>query len=345
MTSGFTPGDLRRFGRRGPRITRLGLGCAALGNLFSAVSDADARATVDAAWQVGIRFFDTAPLYGHGLSERRLGEALRGRPRGDFVVATKVGRLLVPAATTPESIFVDVPSLEPVFDFSREATLASIEASLERLGLDRLDVVHVHDPDDHAAEALAGAFPALCALRDQGVIGAVGCGMNQVGLLRRFVDEVDLDGVLLAGRYTLLDRAGADELLPVCHDRGIAVVLGGVFNSGILADPDNAPTFDYRPAQAALVERARAMRDVCQRRGITLPAAALQFALGHPGVTSVIVGARSAEEIVTDAAWMAEDLPDDLWEELDVAGDDHDAGDPGDSVKVMRSQPTVTWPV
>lgn len=318
MTSGFDPSQPRRFGPRGPWVTRLGLGCAPLGNLFSAVSDADARATVDAAWQAGIRFFDTAPLYGHGLSERRLGDALRGRPRDEFVVASKVGRLLVPTGATPESIFVDVPSLEPVFDFSRDAALRSIEASLERMALDRLDIVHVHDPDDHAAEALAGAFPALCALRDQGVIGAVGCGMNQVGLLRRFVDEVDLDGVLLAGRYTLLDRAGADDLLPVCHERGIAVVLGGVFNSGILADPDQAPTFDYRPADAALVERARAMREVCVRRGTTLPAAALQFALRHDAVTSVIVGARSADEVLTDAGWVAEGLPEGVWDELDA---------------------------
>jgi len=299
-------------------VSRLGLGCAPLGNLFAPVSEADARATVDAAWQAGIRFFDTAPLYGHGLSERRLGAALRDRPRDQFVVASKVGRLLVPATTPPESIFIDVPAVEPVFDFSRDGTLRSIEASLERMGLDRLDIVHVHDPDDHAAEALAGAFPALCALRDQGVVGAVGCGMNQVGLLRRFVDEVDLDGVLLAGRYTLLDRAGADDLLPVCQERGIAVVLGGVFNSGILADPDRAPTFDYRPAGADLVERARTMRDLCVRRGTTLPAAALQFAMRHGAVTSVIVGARSADEVLTDATWATEGVADVLWDELDA---------------------------
>lgn len=299
-------------------MTRLGLGCAPLGNLFQAVADDDAAATVDAAWDAGWRLFDTAPLYGHGLSERRLGAALAGRPRDEYVLSTKVGRLLRPpaAGSTVETIFVDAPDLDPVFAYSRDAVLRSIDESLERLGVDRIDVVHVHDPDDHEQAALDGAFPALIELREQGVVGAVGCGMNQWQMLDRFVDRVDLDCVLLAGRYTLLDPSGGDELLPHCLDRGVGVVIGGVFNSGLLADPDERATYDYASAPIHLVAQARAMAQVCTAHGVSLTAAALQFALDHPAVTSVLVGARSAAEVHSDATAAAAALPDDLWAEL-----------------------------
>lgn len=310
--------ETRKLGSRGPVVTRLGLGCAPLGNLFAPVSEHDAAATVEAAWQAGVRFFDTAPLYGHGLSERRLGTALSRYRREEFVVATKVGRLLQPpVGTPPVSIFADAPALEPVFDFSRDGVLRSIEASLQRLGLDRIDVVHVHDPDDHEAEALAGAFPALLELREHGVVQAVGCGMNQTEMLDRVVERVDLDCVLLAGRYTLLDRRGADSLLPRCQERNVGVIIGGVFNSGLLADPDANPTFDYAPAPSALADRARRMRASCERHGTRLPAAALQFALRHPAVTSVVVGARSAAEIRDDVDDAHTPLAPDLWAELE----------------------------
>jgi len=309
---------MRTLGARGPEVTRLGLGCAPLGNLYSAISDDVANETVDAAWQTGIRFFDTAPLYGQGLSETRLGRALRGRARDEYVVATKVGRLLreVPEGPAP-SIFVDAPALEPVRGYSRDDTLRSIEESLDRLGLDRIDVVHVHDPDDHEDEAVNGAFPALIDLRDQGVIRAVGCGMNQWQMLDRLVERVDLDCVLLGGRYTLLDRSGADRLLPRCIERGVGVIIGGVFNSGLLVDPDHDPTYDYKAAPLELVRRARAMRDVCERHGVGLPAAALQFAMRHEAVTSVVVGARSGNEVRADVADTQVVVPDDLWDELD----------------------------
>jgi D-threo-aldose 1-dehydrogenase len=299
-------------------VTRLGLGCAPLGNLFQAVADDDAVATVDAAWDAGWRLFDTAPLYGHGLSERRLGAALAGRPRDEYVLSTKVGRLLRPpaAGSTVATIFVDAPDLDPVFAYSRDAVLRSIDESLERLGVDRIDVVHVHDPDDHEQAALDGAFPALIELREQGVVGAIGCGMNQWQMLDRFVDRVDLDCVLLAGRYTLLDPSGGDELLPHCLDRGVGVVIGGVFNSGLLADPDERATYDYASAPIHLVAQARAMAQVCTAHGVSLTAAALQFALAHPAVTSVLVGARSAAEVHSDATAAAVALPDDLWAEL-----------------------------
>ena len=299
-------------------ITPLGLGCAPLGNLFSAISDDDAAATVDAAGDAGVRFFDTAPLYGNGLSERRLGAALAKRPRDEFVLSTKVGRLLrePPLGAALDTIFVDAPNLDPVFAYSRDDVLRSIDESLTRLGLDRIDVVHVHDPDDHEHEALTGAFPTLIELRDQGVIGAVGCGMNQWQMLDRFVDRVDLDCVLLAGRYSLLDRSGADVLLPHCAERGVDVVLGGVFNSGLLADPEHNTTYDYASAPAALVARARAMVRACCEQGVSLTAAALQFALRHPAVSAVVVGARSAAEVRADVAAAAAPIPDDVWDAL-----------------------------
>jgi len=299
----------------GCTVTRLGLGCAPLGNLFRAVDDDTAAATVDAAWDAGWRLFDTAPLYGHGLSERRVGAALRARPRDEYVLSTKVGRLLLPGADD-DSIFAETPDMHPAFDFSGDGARRSIEASLDRLGLDRIDIVHVHDPDDHLDQAIDEAIPALVALRDEGVIGAVGCGMNATAPLLRVVERADVDVVLLAGRYSLLDHSGGDELLPRCAERGVAVIVGGVFNSGLLADPDAEPTYDYAPAPTPLAERARSMREVCERFGVSLPAAAIGFALRHPSVTSVVIGARSPGEVGADVEAAGADIPDELWNAL-----------------------------
>jgi D-threo-aldose 1-dehydrogenase len=305
------------LGPRGVEVTRLGLGCAPLGNLFTALSDDDATATIGAAWDAGIRYFDTAPLYGHGLSEQRLGRGLHAYPRDAFVVSSKVGRVLRADADWDPGIFRIPRGLAPQFDFSRDGVLRSIEESLVRLGLDRLDVVLVHDPDDHEREALDGAFPALLELRDQGVVRAIGAGMNQSEMLGRFVACVDLDCVLLAGRYTLLDRTGA-ALLDACVARDVGVILGGVFNSGILANLDAAATFDYEPASAATSERAAALRTVCERHGVPLPAAALAFALRHRAVSAVVVGARDPGEIRDDVAWAQAPVPPALWDELDA---------------------------
>jgi D-threo-aldose 1-dehydrogenase len=303
-------------------VTGLGLGCAPIGNLFTGVSDGDARATIDAAFEAGICYFDTAPLYGHGLSERRLGEALADRPRDAYVLSTKVGRLLRPqpaAGPTPPTIFAGVDDLVPHFDFSRDGVLISIEESLARLGADRLDVVLLHDPDDHEDDAVRHAFPTLLELRDAGVVGAVGCGMNQVAMLERFVERVDLDCVLLAGRYSLLDHTGAERLLPACAERGVGVVLGGVFNSGVLVDPDDRPSYDYAPAPTEVVARARRLRDRCSSSGVALPAAALQFVLRHPAVTTVLVGARSGEEVTADVGYASAEIEEALWSTLEAA--------------------------
>jgi D-threo-aldose 1-dehydrogenase len=302
------------LGRRGVEVTRVGLGGAPLGNMFTPLTEPDADATVAAAWDAGVRLFDTAPYYGLGLAEERLGRGLRQHPRDAFVVSSKVGRLLEPGDADPGIFRVD-RGLVPRFDYSRDGVLRSMVASLYRLGLDRLDVVLVHDPDEHEEDALTGAFPALVELRDQGVVRAVGAGMNQSEMLDRFAARVDIDCVLLAGRHTLLDGSGT-EFLDTCATRGVGVLLGGVFNSGILAGGDAVPTFDYGPASAATLARADRMRAACARHGVELPAAALDHALAHPAVSAVVVGARSAEEIRTDVAWTEVEVPHALRTEL-----------------------------
>ncbi len=306
------PNELVALGRTGLQVTRLGLGCAPLGNLYEGFSDAQAIATVDAAWDVGIRWFDTAPLYGHGLSEQRLGGALRRRPRDSYILASKVGRLLEPGID-PDTIFADVPRVRPVFDFSYDGALRSFEASLQRLGVDRLDVLHAHDPDDHEAEAIDGAFRALRRLRDEKVIGAIGAGMNQSAMLTRFVERGLVDCVLVAGRYSLLDQSALADLLPAAQHHGVAVIAAGVFNSGLLANPRPGATYDYMPADAALIERAQQLEQICARFAVPLRAAALQFPLQHPAVTCVLSGARSPEEIRDNAALFATEIPPALW--------------------------------
>ena len=305
------------LGGRGVTVTRVGLGGAPLGNLFRELPDEDAAATVAAAWDSGIRCFDTAPLYGHGLSERRLGAALRSYPRDAFVLSSKVGRLLHPDPDFDPGIFRVPRGLEPRFDYSRDGVLRSIDASLERLGLDRLDVVFVHDPDDHEADALAGAFPALVELRDQGVVRAIGAGMNQHEMLGRFAAQVDLDCVLLAGRYSLLDRSGA-PFLDECAARGVGVLLGGVFNSGVLASDVDDATFDYAPASPEILDRTARLREACGHHGVPLPAAAIDFALGHAAVSAVVIGAREPGEIRADVEWAQLPVPAALRAELDA---------------------------
>ncbi len=310
--------------RRSP-VGSIGLGGAALGNLYDAVSDAAAAATVAAAWERGIRLFDTAPLYGHGLSEDRLGRALAGLPRDEVVLSTKVGRVLVPDESgADDAIFVDVPRVRPEFDFSAAGVEASLAGSLERLGVDRLDIVHVHDPDDHLDVVVGETYPALLRWRDQGVCSAVGLGTNHAATADHVLDLVDLEWLLLAGRYTLLDRSGAG-VLDRCARLGVAVIAGGVFNSGLLADPADGAPYDYAPASPELLDRARALQAACLRHDVPLAAAALQFPLRHPAVTLVLPGARSAAEIDADVDLLAHPIPEALWSELDAP-----AWSPGD---------------
>ncbi len=288
---------------------RLGLGTAPLGGLYEAVDDQTAHAVVERAWELGIRYFDTAPYYGSGNAERRLGEVLCERPREEFVLSTKVGRLLHPG----ESDWRGAPPLQAYFDFSYDATVRSLEASLERLGLDRVDIALIHDPDDHYDEALAGAYRALARLRDEGVVRAVGVGMNQTELLCRFAREAEPDCFLVAGRYTALDRSAAEALLPLCDEQGISVIAGGVFNSGVLVGGN---TFDYTKAPTDVLARVEALRETCAQYDAPLPAAAVQFPLRHPAVHSVLVGCRTPEEVEEDVRLSELELPPALWEEL-----------------------------
>jgi D-threo-aldose 1-dehydrogenase len=272
---------------------------------------------VEAAYERGLRLFDTAPLYGSGLSEQRLGAVLRTKPRDEFVLSTKVGRLLRANGPAEPTMFEGTPPLRPVFDFSYDGVLRSLDESLARLGLDRVDIALIHDPDDHYEQALEGAYPALERLRGEGVVGAIGVGMNQTELLVRFARDGDFDCFLLAGRYTLLDTSGLDELLPLAAERGISIVAGGVFNSGVLASGE---TYDYAPAPTEVLERAARLREVCTRWGVPLEAAAIQFPLGHPAVTCVVVGCRSAAEVEEDVRLFQLDIPAGLWQELKAAG-------------------------
>jgi D-threo-aldose 1-dehydrogenase len=325
---------LRRLGRSPVHVTELSFGGAAIGNLYTEVSEDDARAAVDAAWAGGIRTFDTAPHYGLGLSERRLGDALRDRPRDEYVICTKVGRLLDPApggmaggesaggrvpggpADGDTEGFAVTARYVRRFDFSADGVTRSLEASLARLGLDRVDIALIHDPDDHAEQAFREAYPALEKLRAAGVVRAIGAGMNQAELLTRFVTDTDVDVVLVAGRYTLLDQSAVAELLPAALRRGVSVIAGGVFNSGVLAAPGAGATYDYQVAPAALLERAGRLEETCARFGVPLRAAAARFPLTHPAVASVLIGARNAGEIADALRLRTLDIPAVLWESL-----------------------------
>jgi D-threo-aldose 1-dehydrogenase len=307
-------------------LPSLGFGAAQMGNLFRETTDEEAAQAAGAAWAAGIRYYDTAPHYGLGLSERRLGEALAERPRQHFLVSTKVGRLLVPSPESsdrPDDEGFAVPaSVRRVWDFSADGVRRSLESSLERLGLDRVDIVYLHDPDNHWMEAASSGIDALRRLREQGVIDAIGVGMNQSAMPAEFVRRHDIDIVMLAGRYTLLDQCALDDLLPLAIERGVRIVAAGVYNSGLLSEPRpvaGAP-YDYQPARPDLVDRARRLAVVCEAHGVDLPTAALHFPLRHPAVASVVVGCRTPEQVRLNVARFAASVPDELWAELESTG-------------------------
>jgi D-threo-aldose 1-dehydrogenase len=313
--------ETRRIGSTDVQVSRLSLGSAPLGGMGTSVPDEVATAVVQSALDAGLTYVDTAPHYGRGVAEQRLRRALAGRPRDSFVLSTKVGRLIEPVdgpADTTE--FQDAGATKAVFDFSADGVKRSLSDSLERLGLDRVDVVLIHDPDDYADQAISEAYPVLAEWRDQGVVGAIGVGMNQGAVPTRFVRETDIDCVLLAGRYTLIDQAGQADILPAAAERGVSIIIGGVFNSGVLADPRPDATFNYSQAPADLIERARAIRDVCTEHGVTLPAAALRFPQAHPAVATVLMGARSTEEVAANLAAFDAEIPPALWSDLGERG-------------------------
>lgn len=312
-------------------LPRLGMGTAGIGNLYAPVTDDLALSTLNAAWAAGIRYFDTAPHYGFGLAERRLGEALAELdPQGEAIVSTKVGRLLVPTDNRARERhgFVDADPFEPVFDYGGEAVLRSHEESLARLRRERVDLLLAHDLGEltHGAESarhmrafLDSGYAAMRELRARGVVRAIGIGVNEVEVCLDLLERVELDVILLAGRYTLLDRRAGGELLPRCRERGVRVIVGGPYNSGILAQPtasQREPRYDYEAPPPPILARAAALERVCERHGVELGAAALRFPLRHPAVASVIPGLVGETQVSQAVERMAADIPEHLWVEL-----------------------------
>jgi D-threo-aldose 1-dehydrogenase len=316
-------------------FTELGFGTAPLGNLYRAISEDDAQATLAAAWDVGCRYFDTAPLYGLGLSETRLNHFLRGRPRESYVLSTKVGRLLQvcsPAERTGQGKFFDTPSRRERYDYSHEGVMRCLEDSLERLGLDRIDILYCHDIDifNHGSQAaldrrlkefMGGGYGAMVKLREQGVVKAIGAGVNEWQVCETLARAGDFDLFLLAGRYTLLEQESLATFLPYCVERKIGIVIGGPYNSGILATgPKPGAWFNYNPAPPEILDRVRRIEKLCKSHGVTLPEAALRFPLGHPAIVSVVPGAQSPAEVKLNAEIMGAKIPPALWAALKKDG-------------------------
>jgi D-threo-aldose 1-dehydrogenase len=294
-------------------ITRLGLGTAPIGGLFTPVSIEDAKMVVDYAMASGIKYFDTAPVYGNGLAEKRIGPLLGPVTAQLVALSTKVGRLLV----TPPSTSVGLKEYEVLIDYSPDGIRQSLEASLSRLQLNSVNILYIHDADDYADQAIAQAYPELEKMRSEGLISAIGVGMNQVEIPTRFVNETDINIVLCAGRYSLLDQSAAKELLPAAINRNVSIVIGGVYNSGILATPSFDSTYDYVKAPANLVKQALAIRDLLQNWKVPLTAAAIQFPLRHAAVTSVLTGARSVKELSENIDAFNFEIPEECWTALE----------------------------
>ena len=328
----FDPQSRRRLGQSALEVTALGFGAAPIGGFRAAQSEPEAVAVVEEAWAQGVRLFDTSPFYGYGRSELCVGAALRDKPRQDFVLSTKIGRVmrpLRPGDAEPAGMRRGgLPGFVPDFDYSYDGVMRSVEQSCLRLGLSRLDVLLVHDVDfwtigdRDLLEArfrmvMDSGYRALDELRRAGVIGAIGCGLNETEMCLRFTRAGDFDCMLLAGRYTLLEQGALDTLFPACIERGMSIILGGPFNSGILAGPvRDGAWYDYAPAPQALIDRARRIEAVCQRHGVELPAAALHFPLAHPVIASIIPGALAPAEVAQNAARLRHPIPAALWDEL-----------------------------
>jgi D-threo-aldose 1-dehydrogenase len=330
------PTAKRRLGQTALEVTALGFGGAPIGGFRATIPEAEAQSLLDAAWDGGVRFFDTSPFYGYGRSELRMGHALRQRPRDAYVLSTKIGRVmrpLRPHEAPPDGLRQNgLPGFIPRFDYTYDGVMRSLEQSHLRLGLDRIDVALIHDIDfwtigdrdileERFRTVMDGGYRALHELRAAGVIGAIGCGLNEADMCLRFARAGDFDTMLLAGRYTLLEQGAMAEFLPYAATRGMSVILGGPFNSGILAGEvkDGAP-YDYAAAPPAIVAKARRIEAVCRRHDTPLPAAALQFVLAHPVVCSVIPGALARAEVEANIAHLRRTIPAALWQELKAEG-------------------------
>lgn len=323
----FDVAQRAELGRTGLKVTRVGFGCAPIGNLHAEVAEADAQDAIAAAFEAGVRFIDAAPFYGYGLAEERAGRALATWRREDFVLSTKVGRLIRQGRRSgaevfdgDKSFYLANEAMHTELDYSYDGVMRSLEDSLRRWNVDRIDILHIHDPDDHFEAAVNGAYKALDRLRSDGTIMAVSAGMNQWQMLGRFMDHGRFDCFLLAGRYSLLDQSSLPEFLPKCLAQGVSVIVGGVFNSGLLANPQRGATYDYTPASEALLARALSIKAVCERHGVPLKAAALQFPLAHPAVAAILTGVRTRAEWAENHAGLGLDIPAALWAELKQEG-------------------------
>lgn len=306
----------------------LGVGTAPLGNMYAQLSDEDVWGCLEAAWDAGVRVFDTAPFYGYGMAEHRLGDFLRTKPRDEYLLSTKTGRVMLPRRNDPPTndFFLSNYPFNFNFDYSYDGAMRSFEDSLQRLGLDRIDILLIHDTGvpEHGEDqpkvfqqAMEGAAVAMAKLRDEGVIGAIGMGLNEWEVAQAGLEAFDFDTFLLAGRYTLLEQFSAETFLPLCEQRGIQIMLGGVFNSGLLVADDTASaTYNYFPAPQELIDKTLAIKAVCQRHGVPLPAAALQFANAHPAVGVTLFGTRNRHESESATNWMQLAIPAELWAEL-----------------------------
>jgi len=316
----MNPLEKKVLGSTGLEVTRLGLGCASLGRLEGDDAQEQANKVVQRALSLGINLFDTAPLYGAGLSEARLGKALEGVPRDDYVLASKVGHL-VRSPEELKTIPADEPRRSIYKEYSYDGIMRSFEESLKRLGVDRIDILHIHDSDRHWDEAIGGAYPALDKLRSEGVIKGVSAGMNQWEMLARFAREGAFDCFLLAGRYSLLEQGALDELLPLCLEKNIGIMAGGTYNSGILAKAGQADaTYNYREPPPEVAAKASALNAAADRHGVDLKAAASQFVLAHPAVTCIIPGTRFPERVEENATVIEADIPAVFWAELKAEG-------------------------
>ena len=334
--------DKRQIGRTGLRVTALGCGGAPLGNLIVPVSDRDGAEALDTAWANGCRYFDTAPYYGYGLSERRMGDALRRHPRADYVLSTKVGRLIRPGDNEQKKQ-ENFPASMPFhveYDYSYGGVMRSIEDSFQRLGLERVDIVLMHDIETRThgdrypglmSIAMDGGYRAMEELRRNGVVGAIGLGVNDLAACEAAMEAGDFDCFLLAGRYTLLEQAPLDRFFPACQKRGISIIVGGPFNSGVLVRAGRADaTYDYAAVPSAIRERVEKLAEIAASHGVALGDAALQFCLAHPVVASVIPGARTAVEVKSHWQMVKAEIPQAFWDDLRGGGLLHpDAPTPG----------------